>query len=347
MDMTTGPHDGPNAMKTTVTTALCALAILGMANAAWADSRLLFAEAQLVAGYDFENLAPYRLQFYSMDQMDVMQKPSVGFDLVQRLSSETGDWGLFAVQARLAYDSTHNGNVEPQLYNAFLKVKPGFGDVWIGHNKPAFGLAMSLDNHGTLLQPLSMQGYGFDRDWGAGYYRDFESGNIAFSATLGSGMGIYARGNYLFSGRISRGDLNQQNYNLGMSASYGKALETMGYQLGMDDPIQQGMVGADFTHYTGPWEDRIEFVWDRTQTDLSNVRRYTLFHRLSLNVLAENRLKFEFQHIWVKRTDALDAVFSLGLSFQFLSDLTGRLVFAKGSEDPAKMSAQIYWYHKI
>ena len=321
-----------------------------MANAALGDNRLLYAEAQLVGQYNFQSYVrpgDNRFRWYSMDQMDVMQKPSIGFDLVQRLSTETGDWGLLAVQARFAYDSTRNGNIEPQLYNAFLKVKPGFGDIWIGHNKPAFGLTMSLDNHGTLLQPLSMYGYGFDRDWGAGYYRDFESGNVAFSATLGSGMPIYAKGNYLLSGRISKGDLNQQNYNAGLSAAYGMTLETMGYHLVMDEPIQHGMAGADLTHYSGPWEDRVEFVWDRSQTDLDHVSRFVLFHRLTLNILSENRLKLDFQQMWVKRKAALDADFSLGVSYQFMSDLTARLAFATNSERSTKAAAQVYWYYKI
>jgi len=324
-----------------------ALAILGMASAAWADSRLLFAEAQLVGGHSFDGRP---IRWYSMDQMDVMQKPSVGFDLVQRLSTETGDWGMFAIQARLAYDSTRNGNIELQLYNAFLKVKPAFGDVWVGHNKPAFGLAMSLDNHGTLLQPLSMQGYGFDRDWGAGYYRDFESGNVAFSATLGSGMPVYLGKNYLFSGRISKGDLNQQNYNVGMSAAYGMTLETMGYHLVVDEPIQHCMAGADLTHYSGPWEDRVDFVWDRMQANLDHVSRYVLFHRLTLNIMPENRLKLDFQHMWVKRKTVLAADFSLGLSYQFMPDLTARLAFTQMLEqatNATKAAAQIYWYYKI
>lgn len=340
-------------MKSIKSTALCALAIVTMANAAYGDSRLLYAEAQLVGQYSFQShIRPgdERFRWYSMDQMDVMQKPSIGFDLVQRLSTETGDWGLFAVQARFAYDKYHNGYVEPQLYNAFLKIKPGFGDVWVGHSKPAFGLAMSLDNHGTLLQPLSMHGYGFDRDWGAGYYRDFESGNLALSATLGSGMPIYARGNYLLSGRISKGDLNQQNHNMGVSAAYGMTLETMGYHLVMDEPIQHGIAGADFTHFTGPWEDRVEIVWDRVQTDLDHVSRFVLFHRITLNIMSENRLKLDFQQIWVKRKTALDADFSLGLSYQFMSDFTARLSFTRMLEQATKATeaaAQLYWYHKI
>ncbi|MCU0606203.1 MAG: hypothetical protein MUF78_01960 [Candidatus Edwardsbacteria bacterium] len=258
---------------------------------------------------------------------------------------------MFAVQARLAYDKDRNGNIEPQLYNAFLKVKPGFGDVWIGHNKPAFGLSMSLDNHGTLLQPLSMYGYGFDRDWGAGYYRDFESGNIAFSATLGSGMPVSFYENYLFSGRFSKGDLNQQNYNAGISVTYGQILETMGYQLPMEmaEPVELTMAGLDGTLLMGRWENRVELLWHSTV----HYRHYTsfpaspnvLFHRITVNFLAENRMKCELQNIW-RFDSGQEIATDLGLSYQLTPDLVIRGI-AGFSDDDVTTVAQVYWYHKI
>jgi hypothetical protein len=131
------------------------LAVFATAGFARGSQRLLYLEAQAVAWYDFHYDG---FRYYSADPMDAMQKPSIGFDFIQRLSGTGGDWGMLAVQSRLSYDDTRSNNNEPQLYNAYLKVKPGFGDVWIGHNKPAFGLSSYLDNHGTLLQPFSMAG---------------------------------------------------------------------------------------------------------------------------------------------------------------------------------------------
>jgi hypothetical protein len=322
------------------------LAIVMMANAASGDSRLLYAEAQAVASYSFyRHPHPDYLQefgWYSMDQMDVMQKPSIGFDLVQRLSTETGDWGLLAVQARLAYDSTRNGGVEPQLYNAFLKVKPGSGDLWLGHNKPAFGLAMSLDNHGTLLQPLSMYGYGYDRDWGAGYYRDLESCNVAFSATLGSGMPIHAKGNYLLSGRISKGDLNQKNYNIGLSASYGKVLETMGYTVTMSGmPIATTMIGADLSYMHNRFEHRAEIIRKLNDVDHRASKYWAVMYRASMNAMSDNRLKMELQYVYDGHADEL----SPGITFLVNTDLTLRLSAA--IRNPIRTAAQIYWYHEI
>ncbi len=324
---------------------IAAVALL-FAGHAQASDRLLYAEAQAVGSYVFyQHPHPDYLNefgWYSMDQIDVMQKPSVGFDLVQRLSTETGDWGLLAVQGRFAFDKTHNGYIEPQLYNAYLKVKPGFGDLWIGHNKPAFGLSMSLDNHGALLQPLSMYGYGFDRDWGAGYYRDFESGNVALSATLGSGMPISIDQNYLLSGRFSKGDLNQQNYNVGLSASYGKVLETMGYAVTMGGmPVTTTMIGADLSYMHNRFEHRAEIIRKFDDSDHRATKYWAVMYRASVNALPDNRLKIELQYLYDGHRDVL----SPGLTYLLNTDLTFRL--SATLRNPVSTVAQIYWYHKI
>lgn len=277
-----------------------------------------------------------------MDQMDVMQKPSLGFDYIQRLSGAGGDWGMLAVQARLAYDSTVKRDVEPQLYNAYLKLKPGFGDIWIGHNKSAFGLASYLDNHGTLLQPLSMYGYGYDRDWGAGYYRDFDWGNAGVSVASGSGMPLYLRGNYHLAGRVSWGDLNQQNYNLGLSGAYGKNLEAMGYHLIFEAPVEMFMMGADASMNRDRLEYRTEMVRKTTIMDHRRNDVWAYFFRMTANVLEDNRLKLELQYVY----DGYDHRLSPGLSFSLTPDLTFRL-----SGDLSRYSdraiTQLYWYHKM
>jgi hypothetical protein len=315
-----------------------------------ASSRLFYLEAQAVGGYAFTG-DDRHVYWYSMDQMDVMQKPSLGFDYIQRFSGAGGDWGMLAVQARLAYNPTVKHDAEPQLYNAYLKVKPGFGDIWLGHNKPAFGLASYLDNHGTLLQPLSMYGFGYDRDWGAGYYRDFQSGNLALSATTGSGMPLYFKENYLLSGRVSKGDLNQQNYNAGMSFSYGQILKTMGYMLPMEmaDPVELTMTGLDGSFSAGRWENRIEILWHRVDyhkhhTAFPKVPT-VLFHRITANFLSENRLKCELQSIW--RFEAGEAVTAdLGISYHISSDIIVRSSTGFRDQD-VKTVVQLYWYHKI
>ena len=81
-------------------------------------------------------------------------------------------------------DPTKSGTevkLEPQVYNAYLKVKTPGPYVWVGHNRPAFGLSSYFDSHGLLLRTLAIQGFGYDRDWGVGMYKDFSWGDIAAS----------------------------------------------------------------------------------------------------------------------------------------------------------------------
>jgi hypothetical protein len=329
-----------------------------------ASSRLLYLEAQAVGGYNF---AEYnrRVHWYSMDQMDVMQKPSLGFDCIQRFSGAGGDWGMLAVQARLAYDPTVKHDVEPQLYNAYLKVKPGFGDIWLGHNKPAFGLASYLDNHGTLLQPLSMaglEGYSFDRDWGIGYYRDLDWGNLSASATLGSGMPLIMRGNRLFSARVAKGDLNRDNYTVGLSASYGKIpFWIMGYHTVYDHPpIENYMLGSDATIFWNRFESRTEIIGQRYFLLTVGAVGWHALERLSLNVMNENKLRLEFQFISGMRkeykqlnSDSYVRYYkfrmdnsTIGISYIIMNDLTFRLTMNVNNYN-SNAAAQLYWYHKL
>jgi hypothetical protein len=91
------------------------LALLLAAPASAAD-RLLYLEAQAVGGYD--SLSD-KAVFYSIGQKEVMQKPGLGFDLVQKLSGPENDLGTVAVQGRLAVNAEGERTLEPQLYNAF------------------------------------------------------------------------------------------------------------------------------------------------------------------------------------------------------------------------------------
>ena len=162
---------------------------------------------------------------------DVMQKPSLGFDLVKRFSGKTRDIGVLAVQARLAYDQEGEHKLEPQLYNAYFRLKTKSAGVWIGHNRPALGLSSVLDSHALLLPAPAMLGFGFDRDWGLGLERDFGWGGAAASLTAGSGMPLYFKGNFLPAARVSKGVPARDNYSVGLSLARGNVLETMGYTL--------------------------------------------------------------------------------------------------------------------
>ncbi len=117
-----------------------------------------------------------------------------------------------------------------------MKVKTPLSYVWVGHNRPAFGLSSYFDSHGLILRTLAIQGFGYDRDWGAGLYRDFSWGDVSASVTTGTGMPVYFKGNYMTAARISYGVQSQDNFNLGFSLGYGNTLDTMGYRLRDPEP---------------------------------------------------------------------------------------------------------------
>jgi len=104
---------------------------LFLANMGQAADHLLYFEAQGIAGYSSEL---NKAIFYSMNPDAEMQKPSLGFDYIKRFSGESGDVATFALQGRLALTvDAENGNrvkLEPQIYNAYLKLKTPGPYVW-------------------------------------------------------------------------------------------------------------------------------------------------------------------------------------------------------------------------
>lgn len=322
-----------------------AMILLVSASPAFAKSYLLFLEAQGVGGYSEENDEAI---YYSMNPVDVMQKPSVGFDYLQRFSSETGDWGSFALQMRLAYNEAYRATGEEefqvQIYNAFFKYKAGFADVWVGHNRIAFGLASYLDSHALLLQPLAMYGYGYDRDWGVGMTRDFEWGNLSLSYSTGSGMPLEFDGNYLISGRASYGVLSRDNYNIGVSSTYGKPIDTIGYEKIMPDPMRTFLYGADFTYFWNNIENRFEAVaGEKMEEDT-----YAFLWRIGVNFLEEDRLKLEFQPVYRNFEGDWNYELNGGITYKLTSDIALRGVYTYDAEmNDNRVVFQIYWYYKL
>jgi len=320
---------------------LALLALLFSADHSFAKSYLLYLEAQAVGGHSSEQ---DRVIFYSLSQEDAMQKPSLGFDYLQRFSSEERDFGALSIQGRLAINATGKSTVEPQLYNAYFKYKAGFADLWVGHNRPALGLSSYFDSHGLLLPTLAMQGFGFDRDWGFGLYRDFAWGNVSLSATNGSGMPVHFKGNSLFAGRISEGVLNQDNYSLGLSAAYGQILETMGYHLMDPDPHELILGGADFTFL---WEN-LENRWDCFLGKKMGEETLALFWRSGINLLEEGRLKLEFQPVYWKVGKGWTYQLFFGISFQATSDLALRTFYQYDRDSNDKrLILQLYYYKRL
>jgi opacity protein-like surface antigen len=315
---------------------LIALPLLLYPDLASSQASLFYIESQAVGGY---SSARDKAILYSMSPDDPMQKPSVGFDYLQRLSGASRDYGNAGLQLRLAYNQDSDRDVELQVYNAYLRYKASFANLWIGHDRPALGLSSYFDTHGLLLQTLAMMGYGFDRDWGVGLARDFDWGSLSASMTTGSGMPLHFKGNHLASVRISEGVLEQENHTIGLSAAYGEILETMGYELVSPDPISFQMASIDLAYLWTRFENRLEFMGGKRMNETS----YALYWRLTMNLLEENRLKLEAKQMG-ESTYALAA----GISYQATVNLALRAIYRyDDTEKDNRIVAQVYYYIRM
>ena len=286
---------------------------------------LFFFEAQGIAGY---SSAWQKAVFYSMGQWEAMQKPSLGFDYLQRFSGSGGDIATLAVQARLAVNAQDGKSIEPQLYNAYLRWKLGGGYVWVGHNRPKFGLASWFDSHGQLLQPLAMNGFGFDRDWGFGIERDLSWGNAGVSLTTGSGMPLRFQGNYFLSARVAKGVLNRDNYMIGLSSAYGKVLDVMGYHLLSEKPALFEMLSADATWLRNNWENRVELMAGKR----GDAAAWAVFWRAGVGLLEESRLKIEAQPAVFRMNGKTNVQIAAGVSYLAAADWTFRVMVQRDRE---------------
>ncbi len=333
----------------------CAIGLLLFLVAGTADAdHLLYFEAQGVAGYSSEVRRPI---FYSQNPDAEMQKPSVGFDYLQRISGETGDVATFALQARLALtednpagtdygsrENRHTYTLEPQVYNAYLKVKTPLSYLWVGHNRPAFGLSSYFDSHGLILRTLAIQGFGYDRDWGAGLYRDFSWGDVSASVTTGSGMPVHFKGNYMTAARISYGVQSRDNFNLGFSLGAGNTLDTMGYRLRDAEPREMKLAGLDLTIL----RDNLEHRFDLYAGRWLDQDTLAMSYRFGINVDQEGRLKIEAQPTYWKFGEEYDYEAALCLSSQVTADLTVRLGYTYShNKDDHRFMLQLYYYLPI
>ncbi|MDR1499237.1 MAG: hypothetical protein LBS34_03035 [Rickettsiales bacterium] len=302
----------------------------------FASSDLLYFEAQGVSGYSSKHKIIYR----SGMPNDNMQLNSIGFDYFKKFTGEVEDEGTAALQMRIAHNEEQN-KIEVQVYNAYIKSKNKFSDIWIGHNRVAYGLASYWDTHGDLLQPLSMYGFGFDRDWGIGLLEDTEHGSFSVSLTSGSGMGIRRYGNWLFASRISNGILNYDNYNIGLSFMGGKILEVVGYTIMNAKPKNVAMGSIDFSYNYDNIEHKIEINFG--QKDRKEV--FASLYRVGLNFLEENRLKLEGQSLYIKQNGMNDQALGVGTTYKIDSNLTARIMYEwQRRMNDHKTVIQIYYY---
>ncbi len=318
-----------------------AFSLLLLAAPAAAGDTLLYLEGQGVAGYSSAAAAPV---YHSMSAADAMQKSSAGFDLVHKFYGEAGDAGTLAVQARLAWDKDAPNRLEPQLYNAYYRLRTPYGYAWAGHNRAAAGLESYTDTHGALLQTLPMYGYGLDRDWGAGWSRDFDGGNAAASLTTGSGMRLRGAGGWLAGARAAAGVLNSDNYTAGLYLSAGEVPWTAGYTL-VDGALRRySAAGADLTLLWDAWELRADLRGGR----MRGMAYIAGLGRLGFNVLPEGGLKLEAQAVYSGMERMEGWIVSAGASYALTPYLTLRAACERDVPmNDRRVTGQVYYYLPI
>jgi hypothetical protein len=307
---------------------------------AFSGSSLMLAEVQALAGY---LRSQNKIIYHSGHAQEPMQKNAVGIDFVKKFSSLTGDFLTAALQLRLAYDDNEN-KAQLQVYNAYLKAKISFGDVWAGHNRAAFGLESYWDTHGALLQSLPMYGSGYDRDWGLGFSKDTKNGGVSLSFTSASGMGLKLDGSFLIASRFSKGVLNYDNYTAGISVMAGKAYDAMGYEIMNAHPYELYMFAADFAYNVNNVEQKFQInAGKKTGEDA-----FAGLYRLTLNFLEENKLKLEGQGVYTQTGKFHDYFLSAGAAYSVNPDITARIMYEYGKESGGraddKIVAQLYYY---
>jgi hypothetical protein len=325
-------------------TLIFCMCLVFLAGAARASDHLLHFEAQEVFGY---SSALQKTIPYSFEPDAEMQTPSVGFDYMKRFSSEFGDVATLYVQGRLALtDEQDDGyKIEPQLYPAFLKVKTPWSYVWFGHNRPSFGLSSYLDSRSLLLRTLSIQGFGYDCDWGTGAYRDVSWGDISVSVTTGSGMPLRVTGNnYMTAARVSYGVLSRDNFTAGFSLGVGRTLDTIGYTVLDSEPLRMQLAGADLTVLRDNLEHRVELLGG-TWLDKNT---YALLYRFGANLDQEGRLKIEAQPAYWKTGEEKDYQLALCFSILVTSTLTVRTMYIYDDlTNDNRILVQLYYYSPI
>lgn len=301
---------------------------------------LFFGEIQAVAGYaSREN----RIIYHSAGAMDAMQRNSVGFDFIKKLSSQTKDIASAALQMRIAYDEDKD-RPQLQIYNAYLKTKTALADIWAGHNRIAFGLASYWDTHGDLLQPLPMYGFGYDRDWGVGFNKYLKNGDLQLALTSATGMGFETEGNWLITSRISNGVLNYDNYSIAASFMGGKILETMGYKIMDYNPKNIILAGFDGAYNHGNIEHKAEINIGGKNEKTA----FAVFYRLSINLMEENALKLEGQSVYTKLESEDNFALAGGLTYRLNSYLSARSMYEwRRKTAERRIITQLYYYFPL
>ena len=290
---------------------------------------------------------------------------SIGIENFRKFSGEYGDWLTTDLQFRLAYNSDNPlsedriGTGDPErdaldleIHNAYAKFKLLYGkaDIWVGHYEPAFGQEPQMDTYSNLLQTMGMKNIGFKMDWGAGVRGVFTGWDYHLTATLGSGMGMHFKGNYLFAGRIGLGETALTDYNLGLSVLYGDVAAVMGRKLLSDNLITKKRIGIDATYLYRSFDIKGEVDYGTdNEKDVAGT-----WVQVSYILPEYQKLRIEAQHEnWfynLSEGERYDSTITAGLSYKLNGAIHLRIYGARdlhlssGTLDN-RIMVQYYYYY--
>ena len=195
-------------------------------------------------------------------------RQSVGFEMLKKFSTETSTIASFDFQGRLVRRDGYNPvpndmegagrqgwafeycNLYLDLYNVLNPMLREHGraknvgrfNFRAGHFYVPFGLNLQTDTHGTLLQLSNGDNFGFDQDWGAGFWGSIDKHfNYDVYYLAGSGYDLKFKGQSgLGALRISLGNQSSSQHGLegGISVLGGERLAA---------PMSASVVGAAAT----------------------------------------------------------------------------------------------------
>ena len=312
------------------------------AGCTYASDTILSLESQMVAGY---SSLQDKTIYYSIDPNHAEQKPSIGLNLTKRYTNSAGDWGGVSFQGRVAQDDANDNHIETQIFDAYFGYKFWFADMWLGHNKPAYGLNSILDTHSALIQTLTADGTGFERDWGMGFYSTYGEGDINITFTSGSGYMIYYSGNYMINTRLSYGILDKDNYTVGLSFRNGQIYDMIDYHRLNDNLYSTTSGGMDFS-----WNvKRFEFKFEASIGTMGTSDINGTLLRIGYNLIPKNKLKLEVQPVLSRTIDQGPAYkMYCGISYALTNYLAIRAMYEYNNFTNDHMSiGQVYFNRRI
>ena len=305
---------------------VCVLILSLASYDAFAGSSAFYKDFNLIGGYS------HRKGWLAKQKHGL--KNSVGFEYLQKFSSEYGDFLTLDFQARLAYDphQPFDKAWSIEFHEAWLETKLGLGNnIRVGHFAPAFGLEPVVDTHGTLLQTLARRDIGFKKDWGVAWRGILNNFDYILAMSLGSGMGFERKdGSYLITGRI--GSAQTESFQYGFSAMIGEVLKstsTSTFPRGKyaDEAILKKRAGFDLQYFFGPYVFKGEYAlgWDDSNSVTGAMAEVD--YRVPFLQALELKLQGQLWAHDLTDADTVDSTIIVGASYELWQNLALRCAY--------------------